>query len=219
MQLAEDKQWRVRQAIIEYIPLLAPQLGVQFFDEKLGSLCMTWLGDTVFSIRESATINLKKLTDVFGVDWAKGTILPQIVEMGKHPNYLYRMTTVFSITVSSDHLARLVRVAKLILDRPVSRPSRPRSTPRPLPNSKFLRPPCVYAMTRSPTSVSTWQRRSKSWPRSFRTTLLDRRWFRARSFPHSINCKRIRMQMFGECCVAKTHASEYLYIDRPVLVT
>lgn len=100
MQLAEDKQWRVRQAIIEYIPLLAPQLGVQFFDEKLGSLCMTWLGDTVFSIRESATINLKKLTDVFGVEWAKGTILPQIVEMGKHPNYLYRMTTIFSITVS-----------------------------------------------------------------------------------------------------------------------
>lgn len=104
MQLAEDKQWRVRQAIIEYIPLLAPQLGVQFFDEKLGSLCMTWLGDTVFSIRESATINLKKLTDVFGVDWAKGTILPQIVEMGKHPNYLYRMTTVFSITTIAPSL-------------------------------------------------------------------------------------------------------------------
>lgn len=104
MQLAEDKQWRVRQAIIEYIPLLAPQLGVQFFDEKLGSLCMTWLGDTVFSIRESATLNLKKLTDVFGVDWAKGTILPQIVEMGKHPNYLYRMTTVFSITTIAPSL-------------------------------------------------------------------------------------------------------------------
>jgi serine/threonine-protein phosphatase 2A regulatory subunit A len=110
MQLAEDKQWRVRQAIIEYIPLLAPQLGVQFFDEKLGSLCMTWLGDTVFSIRESATINLKKLTDVFGVEWAKGTILPQIVEMGKHPNYLYRMTTVFSITVSDRSLDRQTTV-------------------------------------------------------------------------------------------------------------
>ena len=113
MQLAEDKQWRVRQAIIEYIPLLAPQLGVQFFDEKLGSLCMTWLGDTVFSIRESATINLKKLTDVFGVDWAKGTILPQIVEMGKHPNYLYRMTTVFSITVSTSRVARFPRITDL----------------------------------------------------------------------------------------------------------
>lgn len=29
-ELAKDKQWRVRLAIIEYIPLLAEQLGVSF---------------------------------------------------------------------------------------------------------------------------------------------------------------------------------------------
>ncbi|KAL7413348.1 armadillo-type protein [Mrakia frigida] len=98
IDLAEDKQWRVRQAIIEYIPLLATQLGVQFFDDKLGNLCMSWLGDNVFSIREAATINLKKLTEVFGVEWASRTIIPQVLAMGTHPNYLYRMTTVFAIT-------------------------------------------------------------------------------------------------------------------------
>ena len=36
-ELAQDRQWRVRMAIIEYMPLLASQLGVAFFDEKLGS--------------------------------------------------------------------------------------------------------------------------------------------------------------------------------------
>ena len=82
MELAEDKQWRVRQAIIEYIPLLATQLGVQFFDDKLSTLCMSWLGDTVFSIREAATINLKKLTDIFGIEWARHSILPKVLEMG-----------------------------------------------------------------------------------------------------------------------------------------
>ena len=46
VDLAEDKQWRVRLAIIDYIPLLAEQLGVQFFNEKLAMLCMTWLGDS-----------------------------------------------------------------------------------------------------------------------------------------------------------------------------
>ena len=30
---------------------------------------MSWLGDNVYSIREAATVNLKKLTEVFGVDW------------------------------------------------------------------------------------------------------------------------------------------------------
>ena len=99
VELAEDKQWRVRQAIIEYIPLLANQLGVEFFDEQLSNLCMSWLGDTVFSIREAATVNLKKLTDVFGVQWARNTIIPKVLQMGVHPNYLYRMTTIFAITV------------------------------------------------------------------------------------------------------------------------
>ncbi|MCJ1372578.1 Polyamine N-acetyltransferase 1 [Loxospora ochrophaea] len=98
VQLAEDKQWRVRLAIIEYIPLLASQLGVKFFDEKLSTLCMSWLGDTVFSIREAATLNLKKLTEVFGVQWASEAIIPKVMAMGNHPNYLYRMTTCFAIS-------------------------------------------------------------------------------------------------------------------------
>ncbi|KAJ1659380.1 protein phosphatase 2A structural subunit [Dispira simplex] len=98
MELAEDKQWRVRLAIIEYIPLLATQLGRDFFDEQLTHLCMSWLGDRVYSIREAATHNLKNLTDVFGVDWAKATIIPKILGLSNHPNYLYRMTTIFALT-------------------------------------------------------------------------------------------------------------------------
>ncbi|KIK71015.1 hypothetical protein GYMLUDRAFT_254306 [Collybiopsis luxurians FD-317 M1] len=99
VELAEDKSWRVRQAIIEYIPPLAKQLGKPFFDEQLGNLCMSWLGDTVYSIREAATINLKNLTDVFGVEWSRAAIVPKIMGMGQHPNYLFRMTTVQAITI------------------------------------------------------------------------------------------------------------------------
>ncbi|KAJ6575125.1 armadillo-type protein [Mycena capillaripes] len=104
VELAEDKSWRVRQAIIEYIPLLANQLGKPFFDEQLGNLCMSWLGDTVYSIREAATVNLKKLTEVFGVEWAKVQIVPKVMGMGQHPNYLFRMTTVQAITTIAPSL-------------------------------------------------------------------------------------------------------------------
>ncbi|KAF9056178.1 armadillo-type protein [Panaeolus papilionaceus] len=122
VELAEDKSWRVRQAIIEYIPLLSNQLGKPFFDEQLGNLCMSWLGDTVYSIREAATVNLKKLTEVFGVDWARVAIVPKVVGMGSHPNYLFRMTTVQAITtiapslsleiVRSDVIGPLLELAK-----------------------------------------------------------------------------------------------------------
>lgn len=110
VELAEDKSWRVRQAIIEYIPLLANQLGKPFFDEQLGNLCMSWLGDTVYSIREAATVNLKKLTEVFGVDWAKVAIVPKVMGMGSHPNYLFRMTTVQAITVCLKSSSCLINI-------------------------------------------------------------------------------------------------------------
>lgn len=46
-ELAEDKAWRVRLAIVEHIPLLASQLGAEFFQEKLGPQCMKSLEDQV----------------------------------------------------------------------------------------------------------------------------------------------------------------------------
>nr|POE88131.1 protein phosphatase pp2a regulatory subunit a [Quercus suber] len=107
VQLAEDKQWRVRLAIIQYVPLLASQLGVKFFDEKLSSLCMSWLGDTVFSIREASTQNLKKLTEVFGVEWASDAIVPKVAQMAEHPNYLYRMTTCFAVSLVEDPIPNI----------------------------------------------------------------------------------------------------------------
>ena len=45
IELAQDGKWRVRLAIVEYMPLLAEQLGQKFFDEKLFGLCMAWLTD------------------------------------------------------------------------------------------------------------------------------------------------------------------------------
>ncbi|KAK1233574.1 protein phosphatase 2A structural subunit [Marasmius sp. AFHP31] len=114
VELAEDKSWRVRQAIIEYIPPLAKQLGRSFFDEQLGNLCMSWLGDTVFSIRESATHNLRKLTEVFGVEWAKVAIVPKVMGMGQHPNYLFRMTTVQAITIIAPSLSQEIVQSDII---------------------------------------------------------------------------------------------------------
>ena len=58
VELAEDRHWRVRLAIIEYIPLLASQLGVGFFDDKLGALCMQWLQDKVCALHFLASVSV-----------------------------------------------------------------------------------------------------------------------------------------------------------------
>jgi len=99
VELAEDSKWRVRLAIIEYMPLLAGQLGVEFFNEKLNSLCMSWLIDQVYAIREAAANNLKKLVEKFGTEWAQQTVIPKVIAMSKDQNYLHRMTCLFCIDV------------------------------------------------------------------------------------------------------------------------
>ena len=58
----------------------------------------------MFSIREAATINLKKLTEVFGVEWARQSIIPKVLQMSTHPNYLYRMTTIFAVITMAPSL-------------------------------------------------------------------------------------------------------------------
>ena len=59
LDLAQDGKWRIRLAIIQHIPLLAEQLGKEFFTEKLSSLCVGWLGDDIASIRRASATNLK----------------------------------------------------------------------------------------------------------------------------------------------------------------
>lgn len=102
VELAEDSKWRVRLAIIQYMPLLAGQLGVEFFDEKLNTLCMTWLMDQVYAIREAATLNLKRLVEKFGAEWAQNTVIPKVLQMSNDQNYLHRMTCLFSINLLAD---------------------------------------------------------------------------------------------------------------------
>ena len=50
---------RIRLAIIQQIPLLAKQLGKDFFTEKLSSLWVGWLGDDIAVIRRAAATNVK----------------------------------------------------------------------------------------------------------------------------------------------------------------
>ena len=99
VDLSEDSKWRIRQAIIELVPKLAEQLGNEFFNDKLNSLCIAWLSDNVYSVRKAATKNLCELVILFGENWAQEYIFPRIERMLVHANYLYRMTALNCLQV------------------------------------------------------------------------------------------------------------------------
>ena len=55
----------------------------------------------VYAIREAATVNLRNLVEKFGSDWSRVAILPKVLAMSQDTNYLHRLTTLFSVNVSS----------------------------------------------------------------------------------------------------------------------
>ncbi|KAG1812761.1 uncharacterized protein BJ212DRAFT_1301259 [Suillus subaureus] len=81
LHLLKVKFWL--NVIIIDIKLLSDSLPIiiELAKNKPWNLCMSWLGDTVFSICEFAPMNLKKLTEVFNVDWAKVQIVPKVMDM------------------------------------------------------------------------------------------------------------------------------------------
>jgi len=112
--LATDKKWRVRLAIIHHIPLLAKQLGTTIFETKLNDLCVSWLSDSVYQIRNAGTQNITKLVAVFGGPWVLAHIIPKIKNLLEHKSYLYRMTALNAIKAMSRDIGPEITSDKLI---------------------------------------------------------------------------------------------------------
>ena len=68
------------------------------------SICFDVRFAAVYAIREAATLNLKKLAQKFGMDWAQSTAIPKILQLSRDQNYLHRMTCLFSVNVSQSYV-------------------------------------------------------------------------------------------------------------------
>ena len=91
IQLVEDKQWRVREAVIEHLPTLTAHLGEKFFDQNLLKICLDLLNDPVHQVRHSAIQNLATLIDKFGIDWCRDRLIaPVLASLTTNQNYLRR---------------------------------------------------------------------------------------------------------------------------------
>ncbi len=139
---------------------MAQELGQKFFNDKLLALCMTWLADSVYAIRDAAVNNLKKLTQVFGVAWSSQHVLPKVIALFSHPNYMYRMTTLMAVgamtevlgpDITATSLLPLVRLAVCLFERTFSCPASCTKVLRmsndPVPNIRFNVAKTLQAMS------------------------------------------------------------------------
>jgi len=103
--LSEDKNWRIKLSVVEQYQTLAVQLGEPFFTEKLVPMCLTWLSDSVYSIRVAAINNLRELTKIFGSAWAERNLVVKLLELTENQNYLHRLTLLFGMAEMSKVLS------------------------------------------------------------------------------------------------------------------
>jgi serine/threonine-protein phosphatase 2A regulatory subunit A len=78
--------------------MLGRQLGEQFFNDKLSQICLVWLKDSIYTVRESAVNNYKQLTSIFGEQWAIKQVFPTLQTLSSDISYLHRLTVLFSLT-------------------------------------------------------------------------------------------------------------------------
>jgi serine/threonine-protein phosphatase 2A regulatory subunit A len=89
-ELSQDKNWRIKLSVVQQFPVLARQLGEQFYNDKLNPISQAWLQDSIFTIREAAIENFKELAKIFGAQWASRFAIPKLILLQTDANYLHR---------------------------------------------------------------------------------------------------------------------------------
>ena len=92
-----NNNWRVRNQVQEIIPTIARIVKKKIFLESIMPICLKWLTDQVYAIRQNACKILKRLYDIFkGEDFEK-KLLSKLNGMVKVESYLIRITVVLLI--------------------------------------------------------------------------------------------------------------------------
>ncbi|CAM9960213.1 unnamed protein product, partial [Phaeothamnion confervicola] len=95
LELGQDGVWRVRQAVVQAIPLLAEKLGATFFEEHMVDLYLKAYEDSVHEVRASASEGLPLLCKACGSDWVLEKLVPRIRAFYDGASfYLIRITVV-----------------------------------------------------------------------------------------------------------------------------
>jgi len=96
--LYEDKQWRVRQAMLSFTPRIARELGERMFMSTVGPACLKMTTDNVCAVRQSAGHVLRSLCEVLGPEWSREHVYQHITKLAEHKSYLNRIAALLCVS-------------------------------------------------------------------------------------------------------------------------
>ena len=97
IEISDNNNWRVRCQVEEIVPVFARIVNRKLFLDNKMPICIKWLTDPVYAIRQRSCKIIKRLYDIFkGEDFEK-KLLNKISSMAKSDSYLIRITVVLLI--------------------------------------------------------------------------------------------------------------------------
>ncbi len=97
IEISDNNNWRVRCQVEETVPVFARIVNRKLFLDNIMPICIKWLTDPVYAIRQRSCKIIKRLYDIFkGEDFEK-KLLNKISSMAKSDSYLIRITVVLLI--------------------------------------------------------------------------------------------------------------------------
>ena len=66
VNLSGDKTWRIRLAVVQFMPTLVKHIERQLFADKIEANLVAMMTDPVFTIRDESTQTLLTLSESFG---------------------------------------------------------------------------------------------------------------------------------------------------------
>ncbi|ODM95971.1 Serine/threonine-protein phosphatase 2A 65 kDa regulatory subunit A alpha isoform [Orchesella cincta] len=101
-ELVTERNWRVRRAVFQTLPLFEIEMWQQGSNGGLREILVGFLNDPVFANREAATTTLEELVQKLGSAWTETVIIPIIGTLSHYSNYKIRLTSLFCINVLAD---------------------------------------------------------------------------------------------------------------------
>jgi serine/threonine-protein phosphatase 2A regulatory subunit A len=119
--LAKDStNWRIREAVIITCCDLVPFVSFEIFERDLQDIFFLFLTDSVSNVRETGVAYIKKICENAREDWILSKLVSKLSDASSSQlGYLYRMTAIRSIAVSSIPIDRVFSLLKEAAQDPV----------------------------------------------------------------------------------------------------
>ncbi|CAD7945122.1 unnamed protein product [Amoebophrya sp. A120] len=92
-----DKHWRIRRTVVEMLPALAKNFGLENF-QRIESIFMKALKDSVHAVRMAAVDQCAHFCKHFGNEWATGTFIPTLLnEFSQKSGHCIRLTVLQTV--------------------------------------------------------------------------------------------------------------------------